>query len=80
MEKSHTCDIGKDGPRRHSWPYREEVIAFEDTIIVSDEIPPAPQYDGKSYTLWTEAHEQNRLVVNNKRRERTRLSPEVENY
>lgn len=71
MEKGHTCDIGKDGPSLHTWPYREEVIAFEDTIIVSDEVPPAPQCDGKSFTLWTEAHEQNQLIVNNKRREST---------
>jgi hypothetical protein len=43
------------------------VIGFEDIIIISDEMPPDPQYEGKSYTLWTEAHEQNELFINNQR-------------
>lgn len=77
MEKGHTCDIGKDGPSYHTWPYYSNgEIEFEDTIIISDEVPPDPQYEGppdpqyegKSFTLWTEAHEQDRLIVNNKRR------------
>lgn len=68
MEKEHTCDIGEDGPSHHTWPYNDGEIEFEDTIIISDEVPPDRQYDGKSFTLWTEAHEQDRLIVNNERR------------
>jgi len=55
------CNIGKDGRRHHTWPYSENKIEFDDKIIVSDEVPPSPQLDGKSYTLWTEAHENNVL-------------------
>lgn len=64
MENGQTCDIGIDGRRHHTWPYSEQDIRFEDIIIVSDEVPPAPELDGKSYTLWTEAHEQNQLISN----------------
>lgn len=32
--------------------------------MVSDEVPPASQTEGKSYTLWTKAHESNDLVLN----------------
>ena len=52
MEDGQTSGIGRDGQRHHTWPYGEEVIDFEDIIVVSDELPPAPQLDGKSYTLW----------------------------
>ncbi len=67
MEKGHTRDIGRDGPRHHTWPYSDEVIEFEDTIIISDEVPPLPQHEGKSLTLWTEAREKNQLIEDNKR-------------
>jgi hypothetical protein len=67
VEKGHTCDIGKDGPRHHTWLNSEVLIGFEDIIVISDEVPPAPQYKGKSYTLWTQAHKQNELIVNNQR-------------
>ena len=63
MEDGQTCDIGKDGRRHHTWPHSDKDIEFEDIIVVSDEVPPTPQLDGKSYTLWTEAHEQNQLVL-----------------
>jgi hypothetical protein len=65
------CGIGKDGRRHHTWPHSAEDIEFEDIIVVSDEVPPAPQLEGqlegKSYTLWTEAHEQNQLVLNGRK-------------
>ncbi|KAL5320456.1 hypothetical protein ACEPPN_011261 [Leptodophora sp. 'Broadleaf-Isolate-01'] len=63
LEDGQTCGLGKDGQRHHTWPYSEKNIDFEDIIVVSDEVPPAPQPDGKSYTLWTEAHENNKLIV-----------------
>jgi hypothetical protein len=44
-------DIGRDGIRHHTWPFLEGDLGFEDTIIVSDEEAPAPQFDGFSYTL-----------------------------
>ena len=67
MEDGQTCDIGKDGRRHHTWPHSDKDIEFEDIIVVSDEVPPTPQLDGKSYTLWTEAHEQNQLVLNGRK-------------
>lgn len=67
VQDGRTRDIGKDGRRHHTWPFRENELGFEDTIIVSEEDVPAPQLDGKSYTLWTEAHENNLLYVNGHR-------------
>ncbi|KAF4624696.1 hypothetical protein G7Y89_g13472 [Cudoniella acicularis] len=67
FENSNGNNVGQDGRRHHTWKYREQDISFEDIIIVSEEVPPVPQYDGKSYTLWTEAHEQNQLVVDGQR-------------
>jgi hypothetical protein len=60
-------DIGQDGRRFHTWPFNEDDLGFEDIIVVSDEIPPPPREDGRSYTLWTKAHEGNKLVVNGRR-------------
>lgn len=67
MENGQTSDVGQDGRRHHTWPYVEKDIEFEDIIVVSDEVPPASSLDGKSYTLWTEAHEQNQLVINGRK-------------
>lgn len=60
-------DIGIDGRKHHTWPFSERDLGFEDIIIVSDEVPPPPQQEGRSYTLWTEAHERNQLFDNGKR-------------
>lgn len=72
LEDGQLCDIGKDGRRHHhtlhhTWPHSHEDIKFEDMIVVSDEVPPPPQLDGKSYTLWTAAHEHNQLVHNGRK-------------
>jgi len=61
-------DASKNGPSGHRWPFDEQDIGFEDIIIISDEVPPPPGEDGKSYTLWTVAHEKNQLFVNNEQR------------
>ncbi|TVY50003.1 hypothetical protein LOCC1_G000105 [Lachnellula occidentalis] len=60
-------DIGRDGRRHHTWPFSEDHIGFDNIIIISDELPPPPHTDGKSYTVWTTAHEQNQLIVGNER-------------
>lgn len=63
MRNGRTRDIGKDGRRHHTWPFREVDLGFEDTIIISDEDVPPPQLNGKSYTLWTDAHKNNQLYI-----------------
>jgi hypothetical protein len=65
--EENLMDIGKDGRRYHTWPFNEKELGFENLIIVSDEIPPPPRDDGRSYTLWTKAHEDNNLALNGKR-------------
>ena len=63
--------LGLEGGRYHDWPIQDDDeakdIQFEDIIIVSDEDIPAPQYNGVSYTLWTEAHVRNELYVGGQR-------------
>jgi hypothetical protein len=61
-------EIERNAPRFHVWPFKDRDLEFEDIIVVSDEVPPPPWEDGKSYTLWTSAHQENNLVVNGKRR------------
>ncbi|KAF8851408.1 hypothetical protein BDZ45DRAFT_150850 [Acephala macrosclerotiorum] len=61
--------IPKDGRRYHTWPFNETDLEIADIIVVSDEVPPPPWEDGKSYTLWTTAHQENNLVVNGRRLE-----------
>ena len=63
VQDGRARDIGKDGRRHHTWPFREDDLGFEDIIIVSDEDVPTPQVDGRSYTLWTEAHQNNQLYI-----------------
>lgn len=65
--EENLVDIGKDGQRYHTWPFNETDLEFEDIIVVSDEVPPPPWEDGKSYTLWTTAHQENNLVINGRR-------------
>lgn len=67
LENGIAREVGRDKDRHHSWPLNEKKIRFEDVIIVSDETPPPPQLNGKSFTLWTKAHEENRLTANNQR-------------
>ncbi|KAL2060581.1 hypothetical protein VTL71DRAFT_9222 [Oculimacula yallundae] len=68
LENGQTCDLGKEGHLYHTWPYSEKGdIDFQDIIVVSDEVPPAPHSDGKSYTLWTEAHEKDELYLDGKK-------------
>lgn len=64
--ENERCDIGVDGRRNHTWESREREIGFEDIIIVSDEVPP-PKVNGKSHTLWTQAHEENALFIDGER-------------
>ena len=61
---SGSYDIGLDGRKWHDFTIQDTGLLFEDTIIVSDEVVPPSEKDGKSYTLWTEAHEQNQLSIN----------------
>jgi len=63
VQDGRARDIGKDGLRHHTWPFREDALGFEDVIIVSDEDVPAPQLEGRSYTLWTEAHQDDQLYI-----------------
>ena len=76
--EENLVDIGKDGRRHHTWPFNERDLGFEDIIVVSDEYPPPPSEDGKSYTLWTTAHEENNLVIDGKRR--MSHKPHLENF
>ncbi|PMD33385.1 hypothetical protein L207DRAFT_535414 [Hyaloscypha variabilis F] len=68
VQDGRARDIGKDGPRHHTWPFREDELGFEDTIVVSEEDIPAPQHEGRSYTLWTEAHQNDQLYIAGERR------------
>jgi hypothetical protein len=38
-----------------------EKLTIYDTMIISDEIPPQP-VNGRTFTLWTESHENNTLI------------------
>lgn len=70
MEDGKILDEDKDGPKDHTWRRSKkctDLIEFEDIIVVSDEMPPPLSGNGKSYTLWTVCHEQNRLFINNRR-------------
>lgn len=60
-------DIGRNARRRHVWPFSDNDLEFKDIIVVSDEVPPPAWEDGKSYTLWTLAHQQNSLAVDGNR-------------
>ncbi|KAL2069422.1 hypothetical protein VTL71DRAFT_14101 [Oculimacula yallundae] len=52
----------------------EKKWAFEDTIIVSDEIPPANDKDGLCYALYTQEHIDNELYVDGEKKEVTKIS------
>jgi hypothetical protein len=55
-----------EGSRYHTWRLNEDNLGFDDWLIISDEEAPAPVQDGRSYTLWTNANN-NQLVVNEQR-------------
>lgn len=60
-------NVGKDGLRHHTWPLYEKEIGFEDTIIISDESISDEQLRKRPYSLWTTAHEQDKLYIAGKR-------------
>ena len=62
MERNEKRDIGIDGRKCHIWKFGEKEVDFEDIIVVSDEVPRVLE-DGKSFTLWTKAHEENQLFI-----------------
>ncbi|KAF4631492.1 hypothetical protein G7Y89_g6638 [Cudoniella acicularis] len=62
LENTRSYNVDQNGERNHIWKANEK-IEFKDIIIVSDEIPPPVQFEGKSHTLWTHAHERNELTI-----------------
>ncbi|KAK0120220.1 hypothetical protein ONS95_011626 [Cadophora gregata] len=71
--ENQSYDIATDEKKNHTWLSNDREIRFEDIIIVSDECPPAEE-NGRSYTLWTKAHEQNELFINGKHVEVQQIS------
>lgn len=74
MERNEKRDIGIDGRKCHTWKFGEKEVDFEDIIVVSDEVPRVLE-DGKSFTLWTKAHEENQLFIED---EKSMLSLHIE--
>jgi hypothetical protein len=69
LDNAANEDVGKvSGSRYHTWPLTDRRISFEDDIVVSDELTPAPQSENESLTLWTRGHERNELYHDNQRR------------
>lgn len=70
LEDGHNPVTNQRGILRyHTWPYDEDDLdpGFEDTIIISDEPIPEESFDGTRYTLFTENHKRNELVIGGQR-------------